>query len=46
MKLKRKKDFASAIRQIVGFKPDKPPRKPEKAPSKEQLEQGWKICKR
>ena len=40
------KDFQSAVRQIVRYRPEKAPTKPEKAPSTAQLKQRWKLVRR
>ena len=46
MTKKQLKDFKSAVKQIASYKPDEPPKKPEKAPSAKELRQGWKLVRR
>ena len=46
MKRKQLKDFKSVVKQLVSFKPDTAPRKPEKESSAKQLKQKWKLVRR
>ncbi len=46
MKPKQQKDLEGALSQIIKYKPDQSPKKPEKTPSAKQLKQGWKLVRR
>ncbi len=45
MNKKQLKDLRSLVGQVVNFKPKEPYKQPEKAPSKKQLEEKWRIVK-
>jgi hypothetical protein len=43
MKPKQQKDLEKAVGAILKYKPTEPPKKPEKAPPKAELERKWKL---
>ncbi len=45
-KRKSLKDFKSVVKQIASHRPVTVPKKPDKAPSADQLKQGWKLVRR